>query len=188
MFLRPHSFLSLFGERKEPPQRQKKPAPFRFRRGGESSIFAASFFLPESRPLRWVAFRLILEKKENLRNRKCKPCRHRVRRSQLHSVSAGAAKTPYPQPSSSFPNCDRFTGSQFGHLEFYNAARDLDDGGQKAFYEYGLWGQRKVEVRPVNRKNRPGSSEPGRSFYRCVPRKKIDTTPGPVCAPMTGPT
>ena len=56
-FLRPHSFLSLFGERKEPPQRQKKPAPFRFRRGGESSIFAASFFLPESRPLRWVAFR-----------------------------------------------------------------------------------------------------------------------------------
>ncbi len=56
-FLRPHSFLSLFGERKEPPQRQKKPAPFRFHRGGESSIFAASFFLPESRPLRWVAFR-----------------------------------------------------------------------------------------------------------------------------------
>ena len=110
-----------------------------------------------------------------------------VRRSLLHSVSAGAAKTPYPQPSS-FPNCDRFTGSQFGHLEFYNAARDLDDGGQKAFYEYGLWGRRKVEVRPVNRKNRPGSSEPGRSFYRCVPRKKIDTTPGPVCAPMTGPT
>ena len=128
------------------------------------------------------------EKKENLQNRKCIPCRHRVRRSQLHSVSAGAAKTPYPQPSSSFPNCDRFTGSQFGHLEFYNAARYLDDGGQKAFYEYRLWGRRKVEVRPVNRKNRPGSSEPGRSFYRCVPRKKIDTTPGPVCAPMTGPT
>ena len=55
--------------------------------------------------------------------------RRGVRRSQLHSVSAGAAKTPYPQPSSSFPNCDRFTGSQFGHLEFYNVARDLDDGG-----------------------------------------------------------
>ncbi len=31
---------------------------------------------------------------------------------------AGAAKTPYLQPSSSFPNCDRFTGSQFGHLNF----------------------------------------------------------------------
>ena len=44
-FLCPHSFLSLFGERKEPPQRQKKPAPFRFRRGGESSISAGSFFL-----------------------------------------------------------------------------------------------------------------------------------------------
>ena len=77
-FLRPHSSLSLFGERKEPPQRQKKPAPFRFRRGGESSIFAASFFLPESRPLRWVAFRLLLEKKENLRNWKCKPFHHHV--------------------------------------------------------------------------------------------------------------
>ena len=137
-FLRPHSFLSLSKkERKESPRRQKKPAPFRFRRGGENSISAGSFFLSESRPLRWDAFRLILEKKENLRNRKCKPCRHRVRRSQLHSVSAGAAKTPYPQPSSSFPNCDRFTGSQFGHLEFYNAARDLDDGGKAVTFGYG---------------------------------------------------
>ena len=53
-----------------------------------------------------------------------------VRRSQLHSVSAGAAKTPYPQSPSSFPNCDRFTGSQFGSRKFYNAARYLDDGGQ----------------------------------------------------------
>ena len=44
--------------------------------------------------------------------------RRGVRRSQLHSVSAGAAKTPYPQPSSSFPNCDRFTGSQFGIWNF----------------------------------------------------------------------
>ena len=79
---------------------------------------------------------MILEKKENIQNRKCKPCRHRVRRSQLHSISAGAAKTPYPQPSSSFPNCDRFTGSQFGHLEFYNAARDLDDGGHLTSYGY----------------------------------------------------
>ena len=63
--------------------------------------------------------------------------RRGVRRSQLHSVSAGAAKTPYPQPSSSFPNCDRFTGSQFGHLEFYNAARDLDDGGKAVTFGYG---------------------------------------------------
>ena len=68
-----------------------------------------------------VLFFLLIEKEKNRRG---------VRRSQLHSVSAGAAKTPYPQPSSSFPNCDRFTGSQFGHLEFYNAARYLDDGGQ----------------------------------------------------------
>ena len=67
-----------------------------------------------------ILFFLFFEKEKNRRG---------VRRSQLHSVSAGAAKTPYPQPSSSFPNCDRFTGSQFGHLEFYNAAHDLDDGG-----------------------------------------------------------
>ena len=58
-----------------PPSRQKKPAPFRFRR---------------------------------------------------------AAKTPYPQPSSSFPNCDRFTGSQFGFSGLRRAARYLDDGGQAA--------------------------------------------------------
>ena len=74
-----------------------------------------------------ILFFLFLEKEKNSRG---------VRRSQLHSVAAGAAKTPYPQPSS-FPNCDRFTGSQFGHLEFYNAARDLDDGGQAACYGYG---------------------------------------------------
>ena len=37
-----------------------------------------------------------------------------VRRSQLHSASAGAAKAPYPLAPSSFPNCDRCAGSQFG--------------------------------------------------------------------------
>ena len=62
--MRPHSFLSLYRERKESPRRQKKPAPFRFRRGGENSISAGSFFLSESRPLRWVAFRLINIRKE----------------------------------------------------------------------------------------------------------------------------
>ena len=77
--------------------------------------------------LRPHSFLSLFEKEKNRRG---------VRRSQLHSVSAGAAKTPYPQPSSSFPNCDRFTGSQFGHLEFYNAARYLDDGGQAIFCEY----------------------------------------------------
>ena len=75
-----------------------------------------------------ILFFLFSEKEKNRRG---------VRRSQLHSVSAGAAKTPYPQPSSSFPNCDRFTGSQFGHLEFYNAARYLDDGGHFSAYGYG---------------------------------------------------
>ena len=84
--LRPHSFLSLSKkERKESPRRQKKPAPFCFRRGGENSISAAFFFLSESRPLRWVAFRLILEKKENIQNQKCVPCRHHVT-AQLPSL------------------------------------------------------------------------------------------------------
>ena len=40
--------------------------------------------------------------------------RRGVRRSQLHSVSAEAAKAPYPLAPSSFPNCDRCAGSQFG--------------------------------------------------------------------------
>ena len=55
------------------------------------------------------------------RIRKMSPARHHqdrvrrgVRRSQLHSVSAEAAKAPYPLAPSSFPNCDRCAGSQFG--------------------------------------------------------------------------
>ena len=40
--------------------------------------------------------------------------RRGVRRSQLHSVSAGAAKTPYPLAPSSFPKADRCAGSPFG--------------------------------------------------------------------------
>ena len=74
-----------------------------------------------------ILFFLFFEKEKNRRG---------VRRSQLHSVSAGAAKAPYPQPSSSFPNCDRFTGSQFGSRKFYNAARYLDNGGQAAAEQF----------------------------------------------------
>ena len=55
------------------------------------------------------------------RIRKMMPDRHHqdsvrrgVRRSQLHSTSAGAAKAPYSLAPSSFPNCDRCAGSQFG--------------------------------------------------------------------------
>ena len=55
------------------------------------------------------------------RIRKTPPDRHHqdrvrrgVRRSQLHSASAEAAKAPYPLAPSSFPNCDRCAGSQFG--------------------------------------------------------------------------
>ena len=40
--------------------------------------------------------------------------RRNVRRSQLHCASAGAAKAPYSLAPSSFPNCDRCAGSQFG--------------------------------------------------------------------------
>mgnify|MGYP005900182463 CR=1 FL=1 len=53
--------------------------------------------------------------------RKMPPARHHqdrvrrgVRRSQLHSASAGAAKAPYSQPPSSFPKADRCAGSPFG--------------------------------------------------------------------------
>ena len=40
--------------------------------------------------------------------------RRGVRRSQLHCASAEAAKAPYTLAPSSFPNCDRCAGSQFG--------------------------------------------------------------------------
>ena len=52
-------------------------------------------------------------KKSNARHHQ-DSVRRGVRRSQLHSASAEAAKAPYPLPPSSFPNCDRFAGSQFG--------------------------------------------------------------------------
>ena len=77
------------------------------------------------------------KEKKAAQNRNCKPCRHRVRRRLLRFASAGMTKAPHPHPPSSFPNCDRFTGSQFGHLEFYNAARDLDDGGKAVTFGYG---------------------------------------------------
>ena len=40
--------------RQRPPLRQTKPAAFRFRRGGENSISAASFFLSKPEPFHWV--------------------------------------------------------------------------------------------------------------------------------------
>ena len=52
-----------------------------------------------------ILFFLFIEKEKNRRG---------VRRSQLHSASAGAAKTPYPLAPSSFPKADRFAGSPFG--------------------------------------------------------------------------
>ena len=52
-----------------------------------------------------ILFFLFSEKEKNRRS---------VRRSLLHSASAGAAKAPYSQPSSSFPKADRCAGSPFG--------------------------------------------------------------------------
>ena len=87
------------------------------------------FFLREERKER---FRSSKKRKRAVRNLKYSPCRHRVRRRLFRSASTGAAKAPHPQPPSSFPNCDRFTGSQFGFRGFRRAARYLDDGGQAA--------------------------------------------------------
>ena len=42
------------GSFRRPPLRQKKPAPFLFRRDGESSISAASFLPSEPEPFHWV--------------------------------------------------------------------------------------------------------------------------------------
>ena len=75
-------------------------------------FFSNPFFSFSARKKRTVSN--CQEKKEDAQNRKCIPCRHRVRRSQLHSVSAGAAKTPYPLAPSSFPKADRCAGSPFG--------------------------------------------------------------------------
>ena len=64
-----------------------------------------------------------------------------VRRSQLHSVSAGAAKAPYPLAPSSFPNCDRCAGSQFGVI--WGGQKDwatelLHDGGTVCTSGFGV--------------------------------------------------
>ena len=61
-----------------------------------------------------ILFFLFFEKEKN---------RRRVRRRLLHFVSAGAAKTPYPQSPSSFPKADRFAGSPFGSIRKENGKR-----------------------------------------------------------------
>ena len=84
-----------------------RPAP-----RGYSSARSSGLHRPSCRggrlcppDLRPHSFLSLLEKEKNRRG---------VRRSQLHCASAGAAKAPYPLAPSSFPNCDRFAGSQFG--------------------------------------------------------------------------
>ena len=170
-----------------PSCRQKKAAPFRFRRGGENSISAASFFLSKPEPFHWVPvwltngavakgdwgsffepilFFLLLRKKRTVSifqekkaskvttvvlnltqiisviscplhhslppERSLRSAHRGVRRSQLHSTSAEAAKAPYPLAPSSFPNCDRCAGSQFGVIwggQMHRGTELLHDGG-----------------------------------------------------------
>ena len=112
---------------------QMRPAPCGY---SSAHIFeTVLFFLRRERKERFQSSK---KRKRTVRNLKCSPCRHRVRRRLFRSASTGAAKAPHPQPPSSFPNCDRFTGSQFGFRGFRRAARDLDDGGQAAACGYGL--------------------------------------------------
>ena len=64
---------------------------------------ADRFAIPRpGRPLNFLVQRAVFHARRN------------VRRSQLHCASAGAAKAPYSLAPSSFPNCDRCAGSQFG--------------------------------------------------------------------------
>ena len=67
-----------------------------------------------------IPFFLFSEKEKNRRS---------VRRSQLHSASAGAAKAPYSQPPSSFPKADRCAGSPFGsNKKRKETTENLSDG------------------------------------------------------------
>ena len=100
------SFSSLRKKRTAAASEKTRCIPFPAK--AENFISAPFLFLSESRPLRWVAFRLILEKKENRQNQKCKPCRHHVT-SQLPGAFA-RPKSPY--------------------VIQLRAARYLDDGGQ----------------------------------------------------------
>ena len=65
------------------------------------------FFLRRERKERFQSSR---KRKRTVRNLKCSPCRHRVRRRLFRSASTEAAKAPHPQPPASFPNCDRSLG------------------------------------------------------------------------------
>ena len=59
-------------------------------------------------------YRMLRIRKKPLARHHQDSVRRGVRRSQLHCASAGAAKAPYSLAPSSFPNCDRCAGSQFG--------------------------------------------------------------------------
>ena len=61
----------------------------------------------------WKSWFFRIRKKLSARHHQDR-VRRGVRRSQMHSASAEAAKAPYPLAPSSFPNCDRCAGLQFG--------------------------------------------------------------------------
>ena len=125
-----------------------RPAP----RGYSSALLCnpISFSLPEKEtvsPAKGKEGKVrtaVLNLAQNILVFSCPPCQtlpperalrsaHRgVRRSQLHSASAGAAKAPYPLAPSSFPNCDRCAGSQFGVIwcgQMHRGTELLHDGG-----------------------------------------------------------
>ena len=112
-------------------QNQTPAFPAGFPPAGSSSaaVFAGGADVPSRRGCRTTSGRPYVHRRNRDQIRRgghcCPPlsifpapcrgrCPHAVRRSLLHSVSAGAAKTPYPQSPSSSPKGNRFTGLPFG--------------------------------------------------------------------------
>ena len=87
-----------------------------------------------------ILFFLFSEKEKN---------RRLIRRRLLHYASAGAAKAPYPQSPSSFPNCDRSAGSQFGSGERPWIRQRMC---LRPHSFLSLFGERKESPRPVKKR------------------------------------
>ena len=101
------------------------------------------------------------------RIRKMMPDRHHqdrvrrgVRRSQLHCASARAAKAPYSLAPSSFPNCDRCAGSQFGDTRALPVSGLLFPFLHRARRFFSFSKKRKKRMGAQN--GRTGSSAPTR--------------------------
>ena len=125
--------------------------------------------------------------------------RRGVRRSRLHSASAEAAKAPYPLAPSSFPNCDRCAGSQFGVIwcgQMHRGTELLHDGGTgwspgfesslsflhraRRFFSFSIKGKKRMGAQS----GRTGSSAPTNPI--AFPSMNVGATSGrPLfCAPI----